>query len=182
MQWGIFGTIFLLMLTGCAGIQKADRPDPVISHKAPARQRVVKTATHFLGTPYQFGGSTPEEGFDCSGYVAYVFSRSVGLTLPRHTGAQIKKGRPVPSNRLLPADLVFFRISRWQPLHVGIYLGGNKFIHAPSRGREVRVERLDHPYWKPRYQTARRLLPPFPEKAKPRPATLSSVGGGSHGP
>lgn len=181
MRWGVFGAIFLLMLTGCAGIQKADRTDPVISSKASKRERVVKTATHYLGTPYQFGGATPGEGFDCSGYVAYVFSKSVGLNLPRHTGAQIKRGQPVPSSQLLPADLVFFRISGWQPLHVGIYLGGNKFIHAPSSGGEVRVERLDHPYWKPRYRTARRLLPPFPEKAKPRQAALS-VGGVSNGP
>lgn len=178
MRWGVFG-VLILMLTGCAGIQGNDRPDPVISNKVPPRQRVVKTATHFLGTPYQFGGATPEEGFDCSGYVAYVFSRSVGLALPHYTGAQIKKGRPVPSSQLLPADLVFFRISKWQPLHVGIYLGGNRFIHAPSEDGAVRVERLDHPYWKPRYRTARRLLPPFPERGKTRPAALSSISGGS---
>ncbi len=179
MRWGLFGILFFLVLTGCAGMQGSDRPDLVISKKVPPRQRVVKTAHHFLGTPYRFGGATPAEGFDCSGYVAYVFSRSVGLTLPHYTGAQIKKGRPVPSRQLLPADLVFFRISRWQPLHVGIYLGGNKFIHAPSSGGEVRVERLDHPYWKPRYRTARRLLPPFPEKEKARPAALSSAAGRS---
>lgn len=173
--------LFFFMLTGCAGTQRAGRPDPVIDDKVPSRQRVVKTANHFLGTPYRFGGATPAEGFDCSGYVAYVFSRSVGLTLPRHTGAQIKKGRPVPNRQLLPADLVFFKIDRRQPLHVGIYLGGNKFIHAPSRGGEVRVERLDHPYWKPRYQTARRLLPPFPEKAKSPQAALPSVAGVSSG-
>ncbi|WDT77601.1 MAG: C40 family peptidase [Candidatus Manganitrophus sp.] len=182
MRWGLIGILFFFMLTGCAGVQKADRVDPVISRKVPARQRVVKTAHHFLGTPYRFGGTTPAEGFDCSGYVAYVFSRSVGLSLPRVTGAQIKKGRPVPGGQLLPADLVFFRISRWQPLHVGIYIGGNKFIHAPSGGGEVRVERLDHPYWKPRYRTARRLLPPFPEKASARPATFSFVDGVFIGP
>lgn len=181
MRWGLSGVLFLFILTGCAGMQESGRPDLVLDDKVPPRQRVVKTARHFLGTPYQFGGATPEEGFDCSGYVAYVFSRSVRLTLPHYTGAQIKKGRPVPGSQLLPADLVFFRISRWQPLHVGIYLGGNQFIHAPSGGGEVRVERLDHPYWKPRYRTARRLLPPFPEKAKARAAALSTPRGGSDG-
>lgn len=177
MRWEALGILFLLMLTGCAGIREGDRPGPVIPGNASPRDRVVKTAYHFLGTPYRFGGATPEEGFDCSGYVAYVFSKSVGLALPHFTGAQIKKGRPVPSRQLLPADLVFFRIDSRQPLHVGIYVGGNRFIHAPSEDGEVRVERLDHSYWKPRYRTARRLLPPFPVKGKTRQAgRLSSSG------
>ncbi|MDC4202801.1 MAG: NlpC/P60 family protein [Candidatus Manganitrophus sp.] len=97
MRWGLIGILFFFMMTGCAGVQKADRVDPVISRKVPARQRVVKTAHHFLGTPYRFGGTTPAEGFDCSGYVAYVFSRSVGLSLPRVTGAQIKKAGRSPA-------------------------------------------------------------------------------------
>ncbi len=167
------------MLTGCAGIRESGPPDPVITGHGPVRDRVVKTAYRFLGTPYRFGGATPEEGFDCSGYVAYVFSKSVGLVLPHYTGAQIKEGRPVPGDRLLPADLVFFRISHRQPLHVGIYLGGNRFIHAPSQDGEVSVERLDHPYWKPRYRTARRLLPPFIKKGEGRPALFSAIAGNS---
>lgn len=177
MRSSVLGILFLLVLTGCAGLRENDRAEPNGSSRGPARDRVVKTAYDYLGTPYRFGGATPEEGFDCSGYVAYVFSRSVGLDLPHYTGAQIKKGRPVPDRRLLPADLVFFRIDRRQPLHVGIYLGENRFIHAPSRNGEVSVERLDHPYWKQRYRAARRLLPPFPEKAKAREAALSSVAG-----
>ena len=164
MRRKALGIVLLLILTGCAGTRVRDRPGPAFTGREPARDRVVKTATHFLGTPYRFGGATPEEGFDCSGYVAYVFSKSVGLTLPHYTGAQIREGQPVPSNRLLPADLVFFRIGERQPLHVGIYLGENRFIHAPSRDGQVSVERLDHPYWKDHYRTARRLLPPFVRK------------------
>lgn len=175
-MWKRLGIILLFALTGCAGLQGSDRAGPNLTGRESPRERVVKTATHFLGTPYRFGGGTPEKGFDCSGYVAYVFSRSVGLDLPHYTGAQIRRGQPVSSARLLPGDLVFFRIDGRPPLHVGIYLGGNRFIHAPSRDGEVSIERLDHSYWRQRYRTARRLLPPFIEKGKVQQVAGSSVG------
>lgn len=162
--------LFLLVLSGCAGLGGLGPSVPVGAD----REAVVRTAYRLLGTPYRFGGATPD-GFDCSGYVAYVYSEAVGLSLPHYTGAQIQEGRPLAPAELLPADLVFFRIGGRTPLHVGIYLGQNQFIHAPSRDGEVSVERLDHPYWKQRYKTARRLLPPFPAKKGPmRRAALSS--------
>ncbi len=166
MQYKVLGVVLLLLLTGCGGFRGSSRPEPIFTGREPARDRVVKIAYSYLGTPYRFGGATPEEGFDCSGYVAYVFSRSAGINLPHYTGAQIRKGRPVSSSQLLPADLVFFRMGDRQPLHVGIYLGENRFIHAPSRDGEVSIERLDHPYWRHRYRAARRLLPPFVEKVR----------------
>jgi hypothetical protein len=116
------------------------------------RGHVLETARRYLGTPYRYGGETPD-GFDCSGFVMFVYERN-GLRLPRATAEQYRSGRPVPRRALGPGDLVFFSISGGRISHVGIYAGGGSFIHAPSSGKRVSYARLDNGYWKARYAGA----------------------------
>ena len=114
-------------------------------------------AMSLVGINYRRGGSSPENGLDCSGFVRYVFREAQGKELPR-TSAEISKlGESVDKQDLQPGDLVFFNTLRRAFSHVGIYLGDNKFIHAPSSGGSVRIESMDLSYWKARFNGARRL-------------------------
>ena len=101
--------------------------------------RVAKYARQFVGVPYRYGGASPRSGFDCSGFVAYVF-RHFGVKLPHYTFAQYRRGRHIPRRRLEPGDLVFFDGLN----HVGLYVGRGRFIHAPHSGSRVRVDRLKY--------------------------------------
>jgi cell wall-associated NlpC family hydrolase len=112
--------------------------------------RVVSYAKHFLGVPYVYGGSTPR-GFDCSGFVRYVYAH-FGVTLPHSSYAQFSDGRRVRRGSLHPGDLVFFDSVG----HVGIYVGNGRFIHAPHSGTRVRIERFSG-WYGTRFSGARRL-------------------------
>jgi cell wall-associated NlpC family hydrolase len=113
-----------------------------------------------VGTPYVRGGSSPDTGFDCSGLVTHVFRQAWGIDLPRSTRQQRWAGRPVRLAELSPGDLVFYN-TRGRPYsHVGIYLGEERFIHAPKPGASVRVESTATRYWRARFNGARRLTPP----------------------
>ena len=116
---------------------------------------VIATAARFKGTPYRFGGATPDKGFDCSGYVSYVFWQNK-VALPRTADLQYNKGLFVLRSALRPGDLVFFTTTEPGPSHVGIYAGNGSFWHASSHG--VMQSGLDDAYWKPRYLGARRIL------------------------
>ncbi|MCX7969967.1 MAG: NlpC/P60 family protein [Negativicutes bacterium] len=118
--------------------------------------RVVLTAMRYMGTRYVFGGSTPK-GFDCSGFVQYVYSQN-GIKLPRTADVQYAQaGRKVNKRDLKPGDLVFFETYEKGASHVGIYMGDGKFIHASS-SKGVTVSRLGDDYYKTRYVGARRVL------------------------
>jgi cell wall-associated NlpC family hydrolase len=112
--------------------------------------RVVRYAKRFLGTPYVYGGSSPH-GFDCSGFVRYVYAH-FGLTLPHSSYAQFSEGRRVRRGALRPGDLVFFDSVG----HVGIYVGNGRFIHAPHTGLRVRIQTLAG-WYGTRFSGARRL-------------------------
>ena len=116
---------------------------------------IAGTALSFRGVPYRNGGSDPS-GFDCSGFVWYVFGQH-GLAVPRTVAEQYRAGAPVTGNSLEAGDLVFFSTTAPGPTHVGIALGGDEFVHAPSSTGEVRVERLGSSYWSGRFVGARRL-------------------------
>lgn len=120
-------------------------------------QELVLNAMGFMGIPYRWGGTTPETGFDCSGFVQYVFRQAVGLVLPRSSFDQIRQGTSVAREELQPGDLVFFNTMRATASHVGIYIGENRFIHAPSRGKTVEIVEFNNSYWQARYDGARRL-------------------------
>ena len=119
---------------------------------------LVLSAMNFLGVPYRRGGQTEEAGFDCSGFTRHIFEASVGLVLPRRSEEQARAPGllNVARSELKPGDLVFFNTLRHTFSHVGIYLGDNKFIHAPRSGAEVRIEDMRVAYWSQRFNGARR--------------------------
>lgn len=127
---------------------------------APSTSTRVKTvlqrAFALLGTPYRWGGSSPDGGFDCSGLVGYVF-RSIGIDLPRVSRAMANEGVAITDRTALAeGDLVFFG-RRGRVDHVGIYVGDGKFLHAPRTGRDVTVSSLTSGYWAQKYMEARRV-------------------------
>lgn len=137
-----------LLLNGCALFS----PGPSAAGKAAA-----KTAHKYIGVPYKLGGGTPKEGFDCSGLVQYVYARH-GVKLPRSSAEQVKKGRKVRKANLQPGDLVFFATGkRGRVSHVGIYIGNDKFIHAPGRGKKTTKASLSSKYFKKTFHSARRV-------------------------
>lgn len=122
------------------------------------RNEIVETARRFIGLPYQWGGSSPDDGFDCSGLTMAVY-RVNGLNLPRMSKEQYRAGIPIKKGQLKSGDLVFFATSRGKRVsHVGIYTGDNKFIHAPGKGRRICAASLSKRYFKTRYAGARTYL------------------------
>jgi cell wall-associated NlpC family hydrolase len=119
---------------------------------------LVLRAMTLLGINYKFGGNSPETGFDCSGFVRYVFKEAFGYTLPRRSEEISQKGVKIGIDQLVPGDLVFFNTLKRTFSHVGIYIGNNQFVHAPSSGSVVRVESIDKNYWQARFDGARRVL------------------------
>lgn len=117
---------------------------------------VLQRAFSLIGTPYRYGGSSPDAGFDCSGLVGYVF-RTIGIDLPRVSRAMAGEGVKVPNrDALTEGDLVFFG-KRGHIDHVGIYVGEGKFLHAPRTGRDVTISSLTSGYWAQKYLEARRV-------------------------
>lgn len=119
-------------------------------------QGVLSKAMTLLGTPYRWGGATPDGGFDCSGLVGYVFRTAIGLDLPRVSRQMATAGQAVDRASLVPGDLVFFG-RRGKVNHVGIYMGEGRFLHAPRTGRDVTVSSLDDGYWAAKFLSARRV-------------------------
>jgi cell wall-associated NlpC family hydrolase len=113
------------------------------------------TALALRGVPYRSGGTDPN-GFDCSGFIQYVF-RQYGVALPRGVRDQFRVGQSVRPDDLAPGDIVFFSTTERGPSHVAIAIGGDEFVHAPSSTGVVRVEHLSSSYWAPRFIAARRL-------------------------
>jgi peptidoglycan DL-endopeptidase CwlO len=116
-------------------------------------RRVVSYARRFLGVRYVYGGSSPRSGFDCSGFVRYVYAH-FGVSLPHSSYAQWNMGVSVPRDQLQPGDLVFFDGLG----HVGLYIGGGLFVHAPHTGTVVQVSSLDGGWYAASYVGARRIL------------------------
>jgi cell wall-associated NlpC family hydrolase len=138
---------------GAAAAAPVPAPSPAPSVFA---EGIVATALHFVGTPYRNGGADPD-GFDCSGFVQYVFAQQ-GIAVPRTVDELARSGARVDEVQLQPGDLVFFHTSGRGPTHVGIAIDANRFVHAPSSRGEVRVEPIARPYWAERFVEARRVV------------------------
>jgi len=134
-----------------------EEPQTFLSNVATQASDVVVSALNMIGVRYRWGGNTPASGLDCSGFVRYVFQDALGLTLPRRAIEMSRIGEKIKMTDLRPGDLVFFNTMRRTFSHVGIYIGDNKFVHSPSTGNNIRVDRLDNRYWEKRYTGARRV-------------------------
>ena len=143
-QW----VLVLSLVNGCARTPVASPP------ATPASLSAVDLAASMVGKPYRYGGATPQ-GFDCSGLVYYSYQR-VGMNVPRSTERQRKQSRAVTSTPTR-GDLVFFNQEGRNSSHVGIVLGDNRFVHAPSSGKYVRVDSLSDPYWRKHLVDVRRF-------------------------
>jgi cell wall-associated NlpC family hydrolase len=133
----------------------------VLKSMPDAVQNVLQYALSHEGASYRMGGSSPENGFDCSGFVRHVFEHVEGLSLPHSASAISQIGNRIKTTELLPGDLVFFRFMRNTISHVGIYLGNNQFIHASStRSGSVMVSNLTDGYWAKHFALVRRLGSP----------------------
>jgi len=160
--------LLTLALTACASSGAVPRPfpsprgttPPAPGPASPASRAggyaVAGTALGLRGAPYREGGADPN-GFDCSGFVQYVFGQHA-VPMPRSVAEQSRVGQPVEASDLAPGDLIFFSTVAPGASHVGIAIGGDEFVHAPSSRGEVRVERLSAPYWARRFVGARRVL------------------------
>jgi cell wall-associated NlpC family hydrolase len=157
----LFTCAFLLVV---AAINPPARAETTDDYRFAAALQALVT----VGARYRYGGASPDTGFDCSGLVAHVYEHAWGLALPRRTEEQRHVGRPVKRKDLQPGDLVFYNTRNRPYSHVGIYLGDGNFVHAPRPGYRVRVESIDSPYWRVRFNGARRLDPP-PEQLVRRP-------------
>jgi cell wall-associated NlpC family hydrolase len=157
-----------LLLAACGSGRETVRPArpvamprawPVVPPADPERANaVLMRAISLVGTPYRYGGNTPDGGFDCSGLVNYVYRDMLDLRLPRTSrGLASMQGPRIPPDHLAAADLVFFG-SSGSVSHVGIYVGEGRFVHAPSTGGTVRLDHLDGSYWRDHYTGARRVL------------------------
>ena len=125
-------------------------------------QDVAIYALGLIGVDYRYGGKSPESGLDCSGLVFHAFQQVTGVSLPRTAKEMSGLGSKIKVGELKPGDLVFFNTRRFSFSHVGIYLGDNRFIHAPSRGGEVEIARLSESYWQRHFDGARRLVGVLP--------------------
>lgn len=145
----------LLLCCACSTMRQESAVPP-----QPAGQDMQDVAIYAVSmaeTPYRYGGNTPDDGFDCSGFVRYVFKQSAGLQLPRTSHEMGREGTPVQPDQLLPGDLVFFNTLHKPYSHVGIYIGDNRFVHAPKAGKTVTITDLRGDYWQNRYNGARRI-------------------------
>ena len=166
------------------------QPAPAASDEAPAAAEsslmrrvqdrasdMVVSAMNFIGVPYRRGGNSAQTGFDCSGFTRHVFEMSLGMMLPRSAVEQATAPGFVKVRReeLKPGDLVFFNTMRRTFSHVGIYIGDNRFIHAPSHGKDVRTDDLGFAYWAKRFSGARRAELPATAQAAIESRTENST-------
>ncbi|HEY0334503.1 MAG TPA: C40 family peptidase [Stenotrophomonas sp.] len=164
---GLLLVLLCLLVVACssqppprkAGPPAKPRSWPQVAPANPAgANAVLMRALGLVGTPYRYGGNTPDSGFDCSGLVTYVYRDMLDLRLPRSSGElAATQGPRIAPERLAAGDLVFFG-SKAAVSHVGIYVGEGRFVHAPSTGGTVRLDTLDGTYWRDHYTGAKRVL------------------------
>ena len=156
------------LLSACASRPQpapvAAKPKPVFnysSQSSPVAEDVLFRALGLVGTPYRWGGNTPDSGFDCSGLIGFVYRDAAGISLPRTTRELIvMRAQDVSAQNLQTGDLLFFATGGGsQVSHAGIYVGEGRFVHAPQTGGTVKLDTLSKAYWQNAYLSAKRVLP-----------------------
>jgi cell wall-associated NlpC family hydrolase len=158
-------SILTLLLAGCAATAPRQGPPEVARTRetiAPGDsrvlgERVAQRAMEMLGAPYRYAGSTPDEGFDCSGLVHYAFARN-GMSVPRTSQEQFRAARRISLQEARQGDVLFFE-DQEKLSHVGIYIGDGRFVHAPASGRTVTVADLSDHYYQMHLVGVGRLVP-----------------------
>ena len=156
------------LLSACASrtppAPVAQKPVVFINHPeetSPVAADVLFRALGLVGTPYRWGGNTPDSGFDCSGLIKYVYNDAAGISLPRTTREMIvMRAQSIGQDKLQTGDLLFFATNGGsQVSHAGIYVGEGRFVHAPATGGTVKLDSLNKAYWQRAYLNAKRVLP-----------------------
>ena len=158
--WRLLVVALLVALAGCGGAPTAPQDSsaakatrrPAVSERG---QEVMLFALGLLDTGYRFGGKNPSAGLDCSGMVSYVFDKAIGYRVSGSAADIARQGRPIGRDDLRPGDLVFFNTRNAPFSHVGLYIGDDRFIHAPSTNGRVRIDLLSTKYYAQRYDAAR---------------------------
>ena len=157
----LLAILSVLLLAACSGprTRPAREPLPPLAPRGLASSNdILFRAIGLVGTPYHWGGNTPQSGFDCSGLVVYVFREIAGVALPRTTQEMYAFDlAEVRRDRLQGGDLVFFNTAGRDVTHVGIYVGQDRFVHAPNEGGTVRLDYLSNVYWNEHYRGAKRV-------------------------
>lgn len=163
MASGMRSFLFLplvVLLAACSGPapRQPEQAETITQRTGRASEKandVVLYALSLLDTGYRFGGKNPDAGLDCSGMVSYIFERAAGMRVSGSAADIARQGRAVGRDRLQPGDLVFFNTLGRSFSHVGVYIGDERFVHAPSTNGKVRIDRLTDRYFAPRYEAAR---------------------------
>lgn len=128
------------------------------AHTLNQAEGLIAKAKNFIGLPYRFGGTSPTSGFDCSGFMQYVYKQTANIDLPRTSDSMARVGQRVSREELQPGDMVFFSLGGGRISHVGMYVGEGRFIHSPSTGKSIQITALNSGYWAGKFVTARRVL------------------------
>lgn len=144
-----------MLLAACGSTPPAPERQTISDRGQERGQDIAIFALGLIDTGYRFGGKNPEAGLDCSGMVSYIFGKVAGLKINGSAAEIAQRGRPVNRTGLRPGDLVFFNTRNASYSHVGIYIGDERFVHAPSTNGRVRIDKLADRYYAQRFETAR---------------------------
>jgi len=134
-------------------------------------EKIIVHALSLIGVDYRYGGFHPDTGLDCSGFIRYIFAQALNLNVPHSSVALSRLGIAVDRKALQRGDLVFFNTRGWRASHVGLYLGNNHFIHAPSTGNKIHIAKFNTRYWLNRFNGARRFI----DERHPKPQLLKAA-------
>ena len=156
LKLAMFAVLITSQLTSCSGLQTRTLPrEDSAALKVQQGNEVVMFAMNLMGSGYRFGGSNPDSGLDCSGMVSFIYQQVLGIKLS-HNAAQIAhEGKAIKVSELLPGDLVFFNTTGQSYSHVGIYIGDDRFIHAPKQNGKISISSLKDKYFMSRLDAAR---------------------------